>query len=288
METRLLPIDRIHNNENQPRKDFDDDALEELVASIAAVGLQQPIKVRPLNGGYEVVMGERRWRACKMLGWQEIPAIVEELGDREAAVLALVENVQRRDLNVIEEAEAYRALRDMGLTVDSIAARIGVRAVFVSWKLDILEKCRPEIVDLVKKGQLTMLMGYRLSKISHNGQAQALRQMVSRPMTRQEIIGMIGAIEGQENQMEAFPLEEVVEPESRRRANRQLGQALDAAATALNWADGEVEAIAEAARWPSLDVNMERVRLTVRGFNRVLYAMERAKGRRDGNLSAVG
>lgn len=131
METRLLPIDRIHNNENQPRKDFDDDALEELVASIAAVGLQQPIKVRPLNGGYEVVMGERRWRACKMLGWQEIPAIVEELGDREAAVLALVENVQRRDLNVIEEAEAYRALRDMGLTVDSIAARIGVRAVFV-------------------------------------------------------------------------------------------------------------------------------------------------------------
>ncbi|OFW63654.1 MAG: hypothetical protein A2Y74_04455 [Actinobacteria bacterium RBG_13_63_9] len=288
MDTRLLPMERIHNNAGQPRKDFDDDALEELAASIAAVGLQQPIKVRPLNGGFEVVMGERRWRACKMLGWDEIPAIVEELGDEEAAVLALVENIQRRALNVIEEAEAYRGLRDMGLTVDEIAAQLGVRAVFVSWKLDILERCRPDVVALVKTGGLTMLMGYRLSKISHNGQAQALRQMVSRPMTRQEIIGMLAAIEGQENQLEAFPLAEVVEPETRLRGKRQLAEAMEKAAVVLNWADGDVEEMAAAARWPNLEANLERVRLTIRALNRLLSAMERVKGGAHGHLSAVG
>jgi len=288
MDTRLLPIDGIHNNEKQPRKDFDDDALEELAASIAAVGLQQPIKVRPVADGYQIVMGERRWRACRMLGWQQIPAIVEELDGREAAVLALVENVQRRDLNTIEEAEAYRALRDMGLTMDDIADRLGVRAVFVSWKLDILEKCRPEVLALVKAGELTMLMGYRLSKISHNGQAQALRQMMSRPMTRQEIIGMLAAIEGQENQMEAFPLQEVVEPESRRQRRRQLAEALEKASVVLNWADGDVNAIAEAARCPNLDANMEHVRLIVRAFSRLLFAMERANGGAHAHLSAVG
>ncbi len=119
-------LSEIEPNRDQPRKDFDPEALAELAESIARYGLIQPLLVRPMGDGYQLVAGERRWRASKMCGMVEVPVIIKELSDSETAEIALVENLQREDLNPIEEAMGYRSLMDdYGLTQDEVSERVG-------------------------------------------------------------------------------------------------------------------------------------------------------------------
>ena len=123
-----LPLREIEPDPEQPRKTFDEETLGELAASIAEHGLLQPIAVRPRpRGGYSIVAGERRWRACRMAGLNDVPVVIKEVSDEQAMELALVENLQREDLNPIEEAEGYKALmEDYGLTQEEAAERCGV------------------------------------------------------------------------------------------------------------------------------------------------------------------
>lgn len=124
--SRPLPIERIDRNDDQPRKYFNDESLKELSESIKIHGVLEPVIVRPLNDRYEIVVGERRWRAAKLAGLKSIPAIVRTLTDLEALELALIENIQREDLNPIEEAETFRRLIDeFNLTQDEVAQRVG-------------------------------------------------------------------------------------------------------------------------------------------------------------------
>ncbi len=121
-----LPVDEIVPNRFQPRQDFDAESLEELAASIREHGVVQPIIVRRAGVNYEIVAGERRWRAARLAGRKSIAAVVRELSDGEAAMVALIENVQREDLNPIEEARAYRCLMEQfGLTQEEVALRVG-------------------------------------------------------------------------------------------------------------------------------------------------------------------
>jgi ParB family chromosome partitioning protein len=114
---REVPVTAIRPNPFQPRRDFDPAALAELAASIEASGLLQPVIVRTSGAGYELVAGERRWRAVQQLGWARVPAVVRDVDDRALLTLALIENLQREDLNPIEEARAYQRLADLeGLT----------------------------------------------------------------------------------------------------------------------------------------------------------------------------
>jgi ParB family transcriptional regulator, chromosome partitioning protein len=125
-QTRRLPLAQIRPNPYQPRREFNADELAELENSLRANGLIQPITVRPAAGGYELVAGERRLRAATRLGWSDIPALVRDLDDRALLTLALVENLQRADLNPIEEAEGYRRLLDdFGLTQQQVAEAVG-------------------------------------------------------------------------------------------------------------------------------------------------------------------
>ena len=120
-----LPIDSISPNPQQPRKDFDDKALHDLSASLKQSGVLQPVVVRRLGDGYQLVVGERRWRAAKLAGLTRIPAIVREASDAESLELALVENLLREDLNPMEEAEAYqRLLAEFGWTQEELAQRV--------------------------------------------------------------------------------------------------------------------------------------------------------------------
>lgn len=121
--TVTLPIGEIVPNRAQPRKQFDDEALAELAESIASHGVLQPLLVRPLtDGSYQLVAGERRWRASRMAGLAEVPVVVREMSDREAAELALIENLQREDLNPMEEAQGYQTLMEAyGLTQEEAA-----------------------------------------------------------------------------------------------------------------------------------------------------------------------
>lgn len=152
---RTIPLDLIDNNPDQPRKRFDEEQLEELKASILAHGLLEPIIVRPIDGRYEVVVGERRWRAAQMAGLKEIPAIVRSMSEREAMVIALVENVQREDLNPLEEAEAYkRLMEEFQLTQEEIAERVGKKRSTIANRLRLLE-LDPEIREDLAAGRIS-------------------------------------------------------------------------------------------------------------------------------------
>ncbi len=151
-----LKIMDIEPNRDQPRKIFDEDALAELADSIAKHGVIQPLLVRPMpDGSYQLVAGERRWRASRMAGLIEVPVVIKELSDDEAMALALIENLQREDLNAIEEAQGIKALMDtLSLTQDEAAERVGKSRPAVANALRLL-KLPDSVIALVSDGKLS-------------------------------------------------------------------------------------------------------------------------------------
>ncbi|GMB00148.1 chromosome partitioning protein ParB [Pelosinus sp. IPA-1] len=151
-----ISINQIIPNKFQPRRVFDEEALAELVSSIKQYGVLQPIVVRKSNNSYELVAGERRWRASQQAGLQEVPAIIKEYTDGEMTEIALIENIQREDLNAIEEALAYRRLMDdFNLTQEEVARRIG-RSRSVIANMVRLLNLHPIVQDYVSRGTLSM------------------------------------------------------------------------------------------------------------------------------------
>lgn len=152
----MIPIEEIRANEFQPRRSFDESALAELRSSIEVYGVLQPIVVRKKAGGYELAAGERRFRAAKLAGLTEIPAIVKIYDDKEMSEIALIENLQREDLNVMEEAAAYKNLMaDFGLTQEELAQRMGRSRSYIANILRLLT-LTPAVQELVSRGTLTM------------------------------------------------------------------------------------------------------------------------------------
>ncbi len=151
-----LNINDIEPNREQPRKMFDDDAVSELADSIAQHGLIQPIVVTPLsNGRYSIVAGERRWRACRIAGLNEVPVIVKDASKQELMEIALIENLQREDLNPVEEAFGYRSLIDsFGLTQEEVATRMGKSRSAVTNALRLLNLNEEEL-DALKNSLIT-------------------------------------------------------------------------------------------------------------------------------------
>src|SRR5216117_2182611 len=151
-----VPIDQIEVNPNQPRKVFDFTALDELAASIRSSGVIQPIIVRRLAGSYQLIAGERRWRAARQAGLERIPAIVRDATDAQSLELALVENLLREDLNPIDEAEAYeKLLGQFGWTQEELAGRIGRDRSSIANSLRLL-RLPEEIQADLRGGRLTM------------------------------------------------------------------------------------------------------------------------------------
>lgn len=151
-----LNISEIEPNRSQPRKEFDEKALSELAESISKHGLLQPLLVRPMPlGGYQIVAGERRYRACQMAGLKDIPVIIRELGDTETMELALIENLQREDLTPLEEAEGYNVLMtEHGFTQDEVAQSVGKSRPAVANALRLL-KLPNSIADYLKEGKIS-------------------------------------------------------------------------------------------------------------------------------------
>ncbi|HEX9943987.1 MAG TPA: ParB/RepB/Spo0J family partition protein [Thermoanaerobaculia bacterium] len=153
---RTLPVAKLHPNRFQPRTRFDEPAIEELAESIRVQGIVQPLVVTPEGDGWTIIAGERRWRAARRAGLEEVPVVVREVaGDRELLELALVENLQRSDLNPVEEAEAYAALQEkFGLSQDEVAARVGKARTTVTNALRLL-RLPEEVRELLRGGALT-------------------------------------------------------------------------------------------------------------------------------------
>ena len=154
--TTLLPIAKVESYRKQPRKSFDEDALQDLADSIRTHGIIQPLTVRKLSSGYyQIIAGERRWRAARMAGLSEVPVIVIEADDRKAMELAMIENLQREDLNPIEEAEGYKILmEDYNLTQEEAAERVGKSRSSVANILRLLNLTAP-VRELLAAGKLS-------------------------------------------------------------------------------------------------------------------------------------
>ncbi len=168
---KILPIHKVEPNQNQPRTAFDEEELQALSESIALHGILQPLTVRELgNGYYQIIAGERRWRAARMANLQEVPAIVLEADDKKVLELALIENLQRQDLNPVEEALGYQSLMtEHGLTQEEAAGRVGKSRSAVANALRLLNLA-PEVLEKIRDGSLSA------------GHARAVLQLKSEKM----------------------------------------------------------------------------------------------------------
>ena len=153
---RMVPLSAIEPNKDQPRREFDEEKLQQLADSISCYGVLQPLLVRDMgNGRYQLLAGERRWRAARMAGLSEVPVVVLEADDRTVMELALVENLQRQDLNPMEEAEGYqRLMKEYGLTQEEAAARVGKSRPAVANALRLL-LLPEEVRSLVEDGTIS-------------------------------------------------------------------------------------------------------------------------------------
>lgn len=183
--SRIVEIDlgRIVPNRFQPRKTFDDDVTE-LAESIRSYGVLQPITVRPLGEKYEIVMGERRFRACEKLGLTKIPCIVVQMADRESMEVALIENLQRQDLSPIEEALSYKRILDAGYTTqEQLAAKLGKSQSTIANKLRLLTLDR-EVQNALLKGQISERHARSLLKLNDKGkQKELLKRIIEERLT---------------------------------------------------------------------------------------------------------
>lgn len=168
---QLLPIYKVEPNPNQPRQAFDEEELEALADSIREHGVVQPLTVRETAGGYyQIIAGERRWRASRIAGLTEIPAVIIEADDRKTMELALIENLQRQDLNPVEEAQGYQVLMaEYGLTQEETAKRVGKSRPAVANALRLMNLC-PEVLEQVRSGALSA--GHARAVLSLEGQKQ--------------------------------------------------------------------------------------------------------------------
>ena len=184
-ELLIVPIEKVEPREDQPRQSFDPDALQELAASIAQYGLIQPITVRRLASGYyQIIAGERRWRASRLAGLSEVPVRVLEADDRRTAELALVENLQREDLNPIEEARGFRSLmHDYGLTQEETARSVGRSRPAVANSLRLLSLSAP-VMELVEKGELSAGHARALIPVENEArQLEAAREVIRKGLS---------------------------------------------------------------------------------------------------------
>ncbi len=187
--TVTLPIEEVIPNRDQPRKQFDEEALADLSASIAQHGVLQPLLVRPMpDGSYQLVAGERRWRASRMAGLTEVPVVIRDMNEQEAAELALIENLQREDLNPVEEALGYRTLMESyGLTQEQTAQAVNKSRPAVANALRLLQLPQ-EVTDLVSAGKLSA--GHARTVLafeSADAQIEAAQAAVERGLSVREL-----------------------------------------------------------------------------------------------------
>ncbi len=181
---RMLPVGSLSPHPNQPRRHFDEALLDELAGSIATRGLIQPIVVRPYQHGYQIVAGERRWRAAQRARLHEVPVVVRELDDAETLEIALVENIQRQDLNAIEEAQAYQRLAgDYGHTQDALAKIVHKSRSHVANLLRLLELPEPVQARVIEG---TLSMGHARALLGARDIEALAEQVVARQLSVRE------------------------------------------------------------------------------------------------------
>ncbi|MEJ2693490.1 MAG: ParB/RepB/Spo0J family partition protein [Candidatus Thiodiazotropha sp.] len=226
-----LPVDLIQRGRYQPRREFDTDALRELADSIAAQGVIQPVIVRPVeNDRYELIAGERRWRAAQQAGLDEIPVVIKEVTEEAAMAMGLIENIQREDLNPLEEANALsRLLNEFGLTHQEVAKAVGKSRTTVTNLLRLLE-LNEEVKQLVESRRLEMGHARALLGLKGEAQTEAANQVVKQGLSVRETERLVRRLQGAEDKPKSARAAATMDPDVRRLVNdlaEKLGAKVD-------------------------------------------------------------
>ena len=212
-----LDIDRIQRGKYQPRQVFEQESLQELADSIRSQGIVQPIVVRPEGKHFELVAGERRWRAAQLAGLQKVPAVIRELDSKSAAAIALIENIQREDLNPLEEAQAYlRLIEEFDLTHQQVADSVGRSRASVSNLLRLLDLAEP-VKQQVNKGLLNMGHARALLALIRHDQVEIAKLVVNRGLSVRETEVLVKKTLSAETTVKAKP--RAIDPDVKRLEN---------------------------------------------------------------------
>lgn len=228
-DATTLPIDLVHPNENQPRKNFDEDALSELTDSIAQNGVLQPILVRPQGSEYQIVAGERRYQAAQRAGLTEVPVVVRDISDEDVLRLALIENLQRTDLNPMEEAQGYKALMDQeGLTQEELAEVVSKSRSAVANSLRLLRL--PEQVQAwVRDGKLSAGHARALLALESNEDKLKLAQRImNEGLSVRQTETLASLVSGGHDQKSTARSTTAAQPEAYQHASKRLSDLLNA------------------------------------------------------------
>lgn len=227
-QLREIDIDRILPNSQQPRKSFDEESLEELANSIRQHGVVQPIVVRPLDDGFfQLIAGERRWRASQRAGLARVPAVVRQAGEHDTLEIALIENLQRQDLNPLEEAQAYeRLIVDFAMTQDEVARRVGKNRATIANMLRLL-KLPPEVQQWLRENKLSTGHAKALLSLSEpDAILDAARKVIQGNLSVRQAEMLVSRLSKDESEHgESGAVSEVVDPNVKA-AIRALEQAI--------------------------------------------------------------
>ena len=186
-DLRMMKVTQLAPGKYQPRTQMDSESLQELADSIRAQGLMQPILVREVAGGYEIIAGERRWRAAQLAGLSEIPVLLSEVADDAVAAMALIENIQREDLNAIDEAHGLqRLIQEFGMTHDAVAQAVGKSRAAVSNLLRLLNLSRP-VQDMLTAGLIEMGHARALLPLHAGAQRELAHEIETRGLSVREV-----------------------------------------------------------------------------------------------------
>ena len=258
---RKLPVDLIQRGKYQPRHDMHQESLQDLADSIKAQGVVQPIVVRPVGAGnpqrYEIIAGERRWRAAQLAGLQDIPAVVRDVPDRAAIAMSLIENIQRENLNPLEESRALqRLIQEFELTHQECAEAVGRSRAAVSNLLRLLE-LSDEVKALVEAGKLEMGHARALLALSGNEQTTTARQVAAKGLSVRETERLVKRLQAGRDKPAPHP--QRVDPDIRR-LEEELGDRLGAKVALEQARGGKGRLVISYNSLDELDGILERIR----------------------------
>ena len=247
---RHIPVEHIQPGQYQPRKDMHPEALEELAASIKAQGLMQPIVIRPLVGkdSYEIIAGERRWRACQMAGLGKVPVIIRDVPDEAAIAMALIENIQRENLNAMEEAQAlHRLQHEFELTQLEVAEAVGKSRATVANLLRLMQ-LNGDVKTLLERGDIETGHAKAILGLHGQPQSEAARHVVAKAMTVRQTEAYVRAL-----QDESKPQEKARPNPDIQRLERTLGDRLGAKVAIQHSAKGKGKLVINYTNLDELD-----------------------------------
>lgn len=254
LNLELIPIDKIHPGSYQPRSNFDQEALEELAKSIRSQGLIQPIILRRRDDGYEIIAGERRWRAAQLANLSSMPAIIREVPDQAVVAMTLIENIQRRDLNAIEEANALqRLIVEFHLTHQEVAEAVGKSRTLVTNLLRLL-KLNPDVRSLVEQNRLEMGHARALLALGSEQQSDAAHYVISQALSVRQTESWVRRLQ---NLSKNETSKTTIDPDVRRLQNR-LSEKLGAQVTIRHSAKGKGKLVVHYYSLEELDGILEK------------------------------